>query len=152
MILYVKYEKKSPFISKISYAKIFGCIQKKKYWEIPRIVLHSELLMLESRLVYNGHFWKMLSQKYLGQISILGTNKCKISIFVIAVLKVDMRSVPSSFLIFYLLVPKIEMFFEYILGQNSLEMVIVGMVYGRIRCSGLVCRRLLVESMAYSLA
>ena len=63
------------YISRNSQATL-GCNQNKML-AVPEyffLGLDPKLLMLESRLVYNGHFWKMLFQKFLGQISILNNN------------------------------------------------------------------------------
>ena len=63
-------------------------------------------------------FW---FKKYLRQISILGTNEYKLrktkGTFVISTFKADYM-VPLFFLIFYLLVPKIESCFKYFLDKN----------------------------------
>ena len=64
-----------------------------------------------------------LTKKYLSQISILGTNQYKNSkikgTFVKSILKVNARLVTLLFLIFYSLVPKIEIYLKYFLEKNS---------------------------------
>ena len=61
-------------------------------------------------------------KKYLIQISVLGTNKLKIlqikRIFVTSILKSDITIVPLCFLMFYLLVTKIEICLKYFLDKN----------------------------------
>ena len=68
-------------------------------------------------------FVEFLSKKYLRQISILGTNNEKIikskGSFVISILKVDITLVLLFFLIFQLLVPKIEIFFSTIFWTKT---------------------------------
>ena len=91
------------------------CIPASPLWSIG--ACHKRFISL----AYNGCLWIFLFKKYLRQISILGTNKYKLrktkGNFVISTFKVD-YTVPLLFLIFNLLVPKIEFSLKYFLDKN----------------------------------
>ena len=69
-----------------------------------------------------GRFWQFLSINHLRQNSIVGTREYKIGknkgTLVITTFKIDSMKVPLFFLMFGLLVPKIEICLKYFLDKK----------------------------------